>query len=315
MKKLVSFLAIFFLIGSSTTYAATVTENGKNKDPQTAQNFVIGDDIVGSVANYDDVDVYKFNVTKPNTFWAESDFKEGTKYSTNYGLAVFDKTGNLLAVSDTYIDEENIPFESVEKYLPVGTYYLVVEKIDEDKSTIEGKYDITTGIADLTPPPAPIVDGKMVTNKAKSFTGKAEANSAITVKVGTKVIATAKTNASGVFTVTMPLQKEGTVLSITATDAAKNTSKITKITVRDVIAPGSPVVNPIKYTSTSVTGKAEAKSTVTVKVGSKILGSGKADAKGMFKITIKKQKKGTTLSITATDAAKNSSKTSIVKVK
>ena len=315
MKKLFSFLAIFLLIGSSTTYAATIKENGKNKESQTAQSFAIGDEIVGSVANNGDADVYKFNVTKPNTFWAETYFDEGTSYSDNHILILVDKNGKVLEISDTYADEDNDPYESVEKYLSVGTYYLVVAKYDESTAEKEAKYDISTGMDDLTPPPAPVVDGKLVTNKAKSFTGKAEASSTISVKVGTKVIATAKTNATGVFTVTMPVQKEGTVLSITATDAAKNTSKPTKVTVRDVIAPVAPVVNPVKSTSTTVTGKTEAKATVTVKVGSKVIGTGKADAKGMFKITIKKQKKKTTLSVIATDAAKNSSKPSIVKVK
>ncbi|MEK0397292.1 Ig-like domain-containing protein, partial [Lactobacillus delbrueckii] len=59
--------------------------------------------------------------------------------------------------------------------------------------------------------------------------------------------------------------------------------------------------------STAVTGTTEAGAKVTVKSGSKILGTATADKNGAFKVTIAKQKAGTTLTDYATDKAGNTS--------
>ncbi|WP_160118455.1 Ig-like domain-containing protein [Bacillus sp. V59.32b] len=58
-----------------------------------------------------------------------------------------------------------------------------------------------------------------------------------------------------------------------------------------------------------MTGTAEAYSTVTVKAGSKTLGTAKADKYGKYKVTIKAQKKRTVLKITVQDRAGNISYT------
>ncbi|QIZ10728.1 hypothetical protein HFZ78_01670 [Priestia megaterium] len=54
---------------------------------------------------------------------------------------------------------------------------------------------------------------------------------------------------------------------------------------------------------------------MTIKVGSKVIGTAKADSKGNFKVKIKTQKKKTVLGVTATDKAKNVRKAATVKVK
>ncbi|MED2974147.1 Ig-like domain-containing protein [Fictibacillus sp. B-59209] len=56
---------------------------------------------------------------------------------------------------------------------------------------------------------------------------------------------------------------------------------------------------------------------VVVKRGSTVLGSKKSDASGNCKITIKAQKKGTVLTVSSTDAAKNTKtvKVTVVKAK
>ena len=54
-----------------------------------------------------------------------------------------------------------------------------------------------------------------------------------------------------------------------------------------------------------VTGKTEAKATVEVKLGSKLLGKATADSKGNYKVKIKVQKAGTKLTVVARDRAKN----------
>ncbi|MCO0601163.1 Ig-like domain-containing protein, partial [Peribacillus butanolivorans] len=119
----------------------------------------------------------------------------------------------------------------------------------------------------------------------------------------------------GTFSVSIVLQKAGTKLTIKATDNAGNTSETSEVTIKDVTAPNSPTVNEVTETSTSVTGTAEAGSTITVKAGTTVLGTGTVDAEGKYTVTIEKQKAGTKLTVTATDDAGNVSEVKEVTVK
>ncbi|MBL5778664.1 hypothetical protein HV438_10455 [Bacillus sporothermodurans] len=143
------------------------------------------------------------------------------------------------------------------------------------------------------------------TNKSKVVTGKAEANSTVTVKKGSKVLGSAKASSKGSFSVKIKAQKAGSKLTISAKDKAGNVSSGASVTVKDVIPPAKPTVNRVTNKSKVVTGKAEANSTVTVKNRNKVLGSAKASSKGTFSVKIKAQKAGTKLTITAKDKAGN----------
>ncbi|MBT2667291.1 protease [Bacillus sp. ISL-4] len=167
-------------------------------------------------------------------------------------------------------------------------------------------------VVDVIAPSKPTVN--KVDNNDKVVTGKAEVNSTVTVKSGSKVLGSAKSTSKGTFSVKIAAQKAGTKLSITAKDSSGNVSSSTTVTVVDVIAPNKPTVNKIDDNDKVVTGKAEANSTVTVKAGSKSLGSAKASSKGNYSVKIKAQKKGTTLSITAKDKAGNTSSKATTKV-
>jgi hypothetical protein len=170
----------------------------------------------------------------------------------------------------------------------------------------------TITVLDKTAPSTPTVNS--ISDQSKEVTGKAEASSTITVTIGTKKY-TAKTDAKGSFKVSIPQQKAGTKLSVTATDAAGNVSTAKSITVIDKTAPAAPKVNTVKSSkSMTVTGTAEAYASITIKVGSSVIGTGKADKYGKFNVKIKAQKKNTVLTITATDAAKNVSKAATIKV-
>lgn len=170
----------------------------------------------------------------------------------------------------------------------------------------------TTKVVDVIAPAKPIVN--KVDNNDRAVTGKAEANSTVTVKRGSTVLGTAKANSSGNYSLPIAVQSAGTKLTVTAKDAAGNVSVATTVTVVDVIAPGKPKVNKVDDNDLKVTGKAEANSTVTVKVGSKVLGTAKADSKGNFTVKIKAQKKATTIAVTAKDAAGNTSQATTLKV-
>ncbi|MGG0413528.1 Ig-like domain-containing protein [Peribacillus simplex] len=170
----------------------------------------------------------------------------------------------------------------------------------------------SVNVVDVIAPSKPTVN--KVDNNDKVVTGKAEVNSTVTVKSGSKVLGSAKSTSKGTFSVKIAAQKAGTKLSITAKDSSGNVSSSTTVTVVDVIAPNKPTVNKVDDNDKVVTGKAEANSTVTVKVGSKSLGSAKASSKGNYSVKIKAQKKGTTLSITAKDKAGNTSSKATTKV-
>jgi Zn-dependent metalloprotease/subtilisin family serine protease len=82
---------------------------------------------------------------------------------------------------------------------------------------------------DKTPPSAPKVNP--VTDKDSYVVGKAEAYATIFVKVGSSQIGSATAAETGDFKVKIPLQKAGTVLSVTAKDNAGNLSKATTVKV------------------------------------------------------------------------------------
>ncbi|WP_142303689.1 bifunctional 2',3'-cyclic-nucleotide 2'-phosphodiesterase/3'-nucleotidase [Neobacillus soli] len=173
---------------------------------------------------------------------------------------------------------------------------------------------VKTTVIDNTAPVKPVVS--QVKDSDKKVTGKTEAGTTVTVKAGSKVLGTAVAGKTGTFTVTLKTaQKAGTVLTVTAADKAKNVSAATTVKVVDKTAPTAPKVDKVTAKTTKVTGKAEAYSTVVVKVGNKVLGSKTADKNGKFSVSISKQSAGKVLSVTAKDKAGNVSKASKVTVK
>jgi uncharacterized repeat protein (TIGR02543 family) len=91
--------------------------------------------------------------------------------------------------------------------------------------------------------------------------------------------------------------------TLVLTDAAGNETTV-NFTI-DKTAPYVPTVDTVTSKTTEVTGTAEANSTIFVKEGKDTIGSGKTDQDGKFTISIKKQKKGTNLYVTAKDIAGN----------
>ncbi|WP_017378558.1 cell wall-binding repeat-containing protein [Paenisporosarcina sp. TG-14] len=153
-----------------------------------------------------------------------------------------------------------------------------------------------------------------VTDQSISVTGTAEINSLITVTTGTTQIGSAITSSDESYTVSIPKQKAGTKLAVTATDTAGNVSLSKEVTVIDKTAPVAPIVSEVTNKSTSITGTAEVGSTVVVKAGSITLGSGKASTEGKFSVTILSQSVGTVLSVTSTDNSGNVSAVSNVTI-
>ncbi|MEH7159159.1 Ig-like domain-containing protein, partial [Neobacillus drentensis] len=207
--------------------------------------------------------------------------------------AKFDTSGNFKVI---------IPVQKA------GTKVIVTAKDAAGNSVAK-----TITVIDKTAPVVPSVT--TVTDLIKVVTGKAEAGAIVTVTIGTKKYIV-KADIKGNYQVTIPVQKAGTKLLVTAKDAAGNISAAKSVIVIDKTAPLAPKIKTaVKSTTKEVSGTAEAYSTITIKVGKKVIGTAKADSKGKFKVKIKAQKKKTVLSVTATDRAKNVSKVVTVKVK
>jgi len=161
---------------------------------------------------------------------------------------------------------------------------------------------------DTTPPAIPT--GVAVNHDGDHVTGKAEPGSTVTVKneQGT-LIGTGQADGSGNFDVTLsPPQKNGEVLDVTATDGANNTSQPALAIAPDTTAPGAPTDLAITADGSTLTGKAEAGSSIIISNGTTTVGTAVTDAQGNFTVQLHPaQLNGETLSATATDAASNTS--------
>ncbi|WP_177222696.1 Ig-like domain-containing protein [Chitinophaga sp. YR627] len=172
---------------------------------------------------------------------------------------------------------------------------------------------------DTNAPAAPtITTAKNPTNdNTPTVTGKAEANSTVTIYVGGTAVGTTSADASGNYTYTFGTAlADGThAVTARATDASGNTgaSSATLNMVIDTQAPAAPTVktdkNPTNDNTPVITGKAEPNSTVTIYDGNTVVGTVPADANGDYTYTFNPALSDGTHNITttATDAAGNTS--------
>lgn len=114
--------------------------------------------------------------------------------------------------------------------------------------------------------------------------------------------------------------KSGTTITengdytLIVTDNTGNQKSVTFV-INKPTTPIVPTANDINSTSTSIVGKADANVNITVKNGSKTIGSSKTDTLGNYKVAIPKQAAGTKLSITATNSFNRTSNPKEIVVK
>ncbi|EUJ31274.1 fibronectin type III domain-containing protein [Listeria floridensis FSL S10-1187] len=190
---------------------------------------------------------------------------------------------------------------------PAGTkidVYTVVEEVYSDKATVT--------VTDKTAPDMPSVDP--VTSNDTLVKGQAEANSLVQISVNGNKIAEGNADASGKFSLIISAQKAGTILSVTATDAAGNTSEAKTTTVSSA-ALAAPVVKPVGDSDMFVEGTATPGALVELIIphesGGYLAFEGTADSDGKFKIAISKQKVGTVISAVAKKGTLTSPKSTL----
>ena len=162
---------------------------------------------------------------------------------------------------------------------------------------------------------------RITSDNTLTLTGTAEANSTVTVYDGAKLLGSAVANGSGAWSYTTEALVNGAhSLTATASDAAANTgaaSTALSVTI-DTVAPVAPVIASFSTDSGTVgdhitndstltlTGTAEANSTVNVYDSAKLLGSAVANGSGAWTYTTAALANGAhSLSATANDAAGN----------
>jgi 2',3'-cyclic-nucleotide 2'-phosphodiesterase/3'-nucleotidase/5'-nucleotidase len=252
----------------------------------------------------------------------------GLKYTWTNNLPLGQKVLDIYLPNGAKIDPNAVYSITVNNFMADGGDGFVVLKQGTERATrmtdldafvdyvksftvpvsaqIEGRI-----LIDTVAPDAPMVN--VVTDKSTAITGITEAGAKVEVTANGQVLGTVTATADGVFTLTIAPLKAGTEVTVTATDAAGNKSTETKVVVKDATAPNAPEVGQIIAPAKSVTGKAEAGSTVKVYEGKTLLGSAIVDKDGVFKIPFKSaQTHGTVLTFTATDAAGNTSKVTTV---
>ncbi|MFB3164824.1 Ig-like domain-containing protein [Neobacillus sp. 179-J 1A1 HS] len=217
----------------------------------------------------------------------------GANVTVTIGLETYtgtaDDTGNFIIT---------IPAQTA------GTVITVSAKDDSDNVSEE----TTVTVVDKTAPALPVV--AEVNDQSTALSGSTEAGASVRVSIGSETyLGTA--DESGNFTISIPVQIAGTVLTVRAIDGIGNVSQATTLTVVDKTPPAAPIVDAITDKTTSVIGTTEADAEVTVKVGDSVIGRGKADGEGKFSITIPAQTVGTTITVIAKDVAGNESTTAL----
>jgi hypothetical protein len=170
--------------------------------------------------------------------------------------------------------------------------------------------DTATIPADHTAPDAPVVNP----TDGSRLSGSAEPGSSLAISYDhTKLGLTV--GANGLWTIAglSPRLADGTHISVTATDASGNVSLVTMVTV-DSTQPAAPAVNPTN--GSSVSGSAEANTVLSIRfTTADVLHTvtTTANGQGSWSITLDPAvADGTEISVTATDAAKNTSEATTV---
>ncbi|PFR94006.1 Ig-like domain-containing protein, partial [Priestia megaterium] len=151
---------------------------------------------------------------------------------------------------------------------------------------------VTVTVQDKTAPVTPKVNA--VSNQDTVVTGSTEAGAEVHVKIDKKVIGKGNAKSDGTFSITIPKQPASTKLAVIAKDAANNYSSNAFVTVSAAqTKPALPTVNTLTEKSTAVAGTGEKNASIYIKVGGKIIASGKIDGNGKFSVKIPAQKAGT----------------------
>ncbi|MDP9417558.1 MAG: S-layer homology domain-containing protein [Actinomycetota bacterium] len=156
-----------------------------------------------------------------------------------------------------------------------------------------------------------------MTTNALTFdiVGTAEAGATVSVRNATGEVGTGTADASGAFTVTVPLLAGENAFTVVVTDAegfASAPATVPTIT-QDTTAPGAATVtSPAALTTTNavafdIVGTTEAGASVSVSRGTEVVGTAEADVNGAFTVNVLLVAGENAFTVVATDVAGNAS--------
>ncbi|WP_414042220.1 SpaA isopeptide-forming pilin-related protein [Macrococcus sp. EM39E] len=136
--------------------------------------------------------------------------------------------------------------------------------------------------ADNVAPEAPKVNA--VTTTTLNVTGTAEPSSLVTVLLSNGLKLTTTADITGKYSVPIPPQNEGAIITVNATDASGNVSPNTQINVSDMM---STTISTIYDNQTSVLGTATPNSIITItNAAGNVLGTSKVDESGRYYVEL-----------------------------
>lgn len=166
---------------------------------------------------------------------------------------------------------------------------------------------VTITVKDKTPPIKPVLTTTDVTDQTTVIKGIGEIGSTVQLKVENDLIGIGDLDGNGLFSITIPTQKPGTLLEIMARDTAGNFSEAVTTTVRDVTPPYIKYIGTVTEQSKGINGLAEPGSIIQVKYSGNTISSTVTASDGIFFTMIDPQLDGTVLEVTAQDHAGNKS--------
>lgn len=145
----------------------------------------------------------------------------------------FEDNGFLEYLGTEYEDGVEVQVYQVHK---AGTYFAATFDLDNeygyDDNGVDDLYGIMTSfLEDVTEPSMPNVNE--ITENTTNVTGTADIGSTITVQAGLTVLGKGITRNDGKFTVSIPKQQVGTIVTVTATDDSGNISVANEIEVQE----------------------------------------------------------------------------------
>ncbi|EAW9075485.1 biofilm-associated protein BapA, partial [Salmonella enterica] len=157
----------------------------------------------------------------------------------------------------------------------------------------------------------PVLENLAVSDVGDKLTGATEAGSTVVIKDSQgNMLGSGTAGDDGTFSISIsPAKINGETLSISVIDKAANSGPVETLNAPDKTAPAAPNGLIVATDGLSVSGQAEAGSTVTIRDSSNtVLGSAVANGNGQFIVPLNTaQTNGQALIATATDVAKNES--------
>ncbi|WP_088816517.1 MULTISPECIES: immunoglobulin-like domain-containing protein [Listeria] len=279
-------------VGSDGNYSFTIPK-------QTAGTIVTATATLGGKTSNANTTVTRGSIvpTTINALTTDSVKAEGTA-EPNANLVIKDQNHAELATGRVGSDGN---YSMTIAKQPAGTIVTATATKDGKESSAS----TTVVTADITQTTI-----NALTTESTAAQGTAEPNASLAIKVGDTTLATGRVGSDGNYSVTIPKQPAGTVVTATATKDSKTSSASTTV-IQDTIA--QTTINPLNTDSIQATGTAEPNATIVLKdQNNNQLATGRVGSDGNYSLTISKQIVGTIVTATATANGKTSSATTIV---